>query len=346
MMAVMDFKDVAARIAAGLTGIRACLVVSRDGLSLGAYPADGEGKAREVWDVLEQLGDLKRGFVEMGMELWVIARRGPYGAVVVSSPDVKPGLVLDRIEANLVAAEQERSRQAVDEPVPPLRPDPFRRPRSPLHPEPRMDQPEPDLSPSDPEQSVSETERSEATDSAADETGRPELVTPTAPLVDLSRVPEPEADPEPEPEPVPEPVPIPVPEPDPEPAPVAEDSAPEPAESEWPPPAAPEPIAQPAAEVFAQAVETEPAAAPVEQIQTFTPATAPTPEVGDVYVAGVAPETAPPPVPVPTPEPPAAEEPPAKKRRRFRKKSGEVDRVALAREFSRLLQDEVGVRDA
>jgi hypothetical protein len=59
-------------------------------------------------------------------------------------------------------------------------------------------------------------------------------------------------------------------------------------------------------------------------------------------VAGVAPEAAPPPVPQPAPEPPP---PPAKKpaRRRFRKKSGEVDRVALAREFGQLMKDEFGV---
>lgn len=276
-----DFGDVAARIATGVSGIRACLIVDRDGLSLGAHPADGEARAREVWDLLERAGDLKRGFVEVGMELWVLSRRGPYGAVAVATPDVKPGLVLDVMDANLLAAEQARVRQASEEPAPPPRSEPVQRPRSPLHPEPRLESTE--------APPVAEPVSAEADPAPAEAT----------PVVDLSRVPEPEPAP---------------PEPDPDPEPVREHA--EKKLSEEPPP-------------------------PTEQVPTFQPATTAAP-VEDVFVAGVSPAPGPSAEDAPA-EPPA----PAKKKkpakRGFRRKSGEVDRVSLAREFGRLMQDEFGV---
>ena len=355
-MPSIDFGDVAARIAAGLSGIRACLVVSRDGLTLGAYPADAEERGREVWDLLEQVGDVTRGFVEMGMEMWVLARRGPYGAIVVASPDVRPGLVLDRIEANLVVAEQARAKQAVEEPAPVPRPEPVRRPRSPLHPEPRLDAPEPV-----PKEEVPESEEPPKEDQAA-------------PVVDLSRVPDhepaaieavsqPEADPAPEPmqanmQPQPDPVPEPIqantqPEPDPVPQPVQAhvQSNPEPAAepahvSFEPVHEVMKPREEPVRLTSAPAAAGEPAH---ENVPTFQPASTPEPQVGEVFVAGVS--TTQPPIPQPQPPSvPAAEAEPseetsAKKpaRRRFRRKSGEVDRVALAREFGDLMKDEFGV---
>jgi hypothetical protein len=76
-------------------------------------------------------------------------------------------------------------------------------------------------------------------------------------------------------------------------------------------------------------------------VPAFRPAATAAPEGGDVYVAGVAPATGPPPEPEPEEPAPAAAKKPA--RRRFRRKSGEVDRVALAREFGQLMKDEFGV---
>ena len=140
-MSAFDYPALAARIAAGSGAIRACLVVSDDGLSLGAHPADGDSRVREVWNALQRVGNPRRGFVEVGDELWAVARRGPYGAVVVASREEQPGILLDRMDAHLLEAE--RTQAFGDKPPAPApgdkpQPEPIRRPRSPLHPEPRM----------------------------------------------------------------------------------------------------------------------------------------------------------------------------------------------------------------
>jgi predicted regulator of Ras-like GTPase activity (Roadblock/LC7/MglB family) len=108
LMAAMDFNDLAARMSAGVAGVRACLILSRDGLSLAAHPADAEVMARQAWDVLQQMGDPHRGFMDMGTEIWVVATGAAYAAVMVATPEAKPGLLLDRMEALLQAAEEQR----------------------------------------------------------------------------------------------------------------------------------------------------------------------------------------------------------------------------------------------
>ncbi|MGH2737318.1 MAG: hypothetical protein ACRDHH_00770, partial [Actinomycetota bacterium] len=62
-------------MSAGLEGVRACLIVSGDGLSLGVHPDGAEVRAKEVWDRLAAVGDPQRGFFNVGDELWVVARR-------------------------------------------------------------------------------------------------------------------------------------------------------------------------------------------------------------------------------------------------------------------------------
>ena len=139
-MPPMDFEELAASMTAGLDGVRACLIVSRDGLSLGASPAGAEATARRVWDKLQEIGDPQRGFVDVGTEIWVMARRGKYAAVAVAGPEAKPGRVLDRIETQLAVAEKVIGSLDADEP----RDERAQPPRSPMHPEPRLAQePEP-----------------------------------------------------------------------------------------------------------------------------------------------------------------------------------------------------------
>src|ERR687891_616263 len=110
----MDFGALASRMAAGLEGVRACLIVSGDGLSLGAHPEHAEPAARGVWERLSAVGDPHRRFMHVGDELWVVARRGWYAALLIASPQVKPGLVLDRLEAYLRTAEEARVREAAE----------------------------------------------------------------------------------------------------------------------------------------------------------------------------------------------------------------------------------------
>lgn len=141
-MSATEFGELAARMSASVAGVRACLILSRDGLSLGAHPADGEAEARRAWDALQQIGDPQRGFVDMGEEIWVVTARGAYAAIIVASPGAKPGVLLDRMEAELVSADLARA--AEDPAGQPAEPMP--RPRSPLHPEPRLEM-EPEAEP-------------------------------------------------------------------------------------------------------------------------------------------------------------------------------------------------------
>ena len=134
-MSPTEFGDLAARMSAGVAGVRACLILSRDGLSLGAHPADGEAGARKAWDALQRIGDPQRGFVDMGEEIWVVSARGAYAAVILGSPEAKPGVLLDRMEAELAAADVARVSEDSQE----GRSEPKKRPRSPLHPEPRLE---------------------------------------------------------------------------------------------------------------------------------------------------------------------------------------------------------------
>ncbi|HYZ10965.1 MAG TPA: hypothetical protein VE962_03630, partial [Actinomycetota bacterium] len=101
-------------MAAGLEGVRACLIVSGDGLALGAHPDGGENRAKDVWDRLSAVGDPQRGFFNVGDELWVVARRGWYAALLIASPSVRPGIALDRLESYLKIAEEARVREAAD----------------------------------------------------------------------------------------------------------------------------------------------------------------------------------------------------------------------------------------
>ena len=48
----------------------------------------------------------------MGTEIWVVATGGAYGAAMVATPEAKPGLLLDRMEAELLAADESRSLDA------------------------------------------------------------------------------------------------------------------------------------------------------------------------------------------------------------------------------------------
>lgn len=129
----MDFGALAARLAANIEDVRACLLMSRDGLTLGVYPREEESMARDVWDRLRSIGNPDRGFLVVGDELWIVARRGPYAGIAVASASATPGLLLDRLEFTLRAAEELRVRDG-SAPTP-ARAEATRRPRTPLHPE-------------------------------------------------------------------------------------------------------------------------------------------------------------------------------------------------------------------
>ena len=121
-----DFAALTSAFAAGLPDVRACLIVSRDGLSLGSHPAVEESRALSVWGRVQELGDVERGFAVVGDELWVFCRRGPYAALAIAGASSRAGVVLDRLEQMALVAEENRLRKeglraAAPEPEPPRR---------------------------------------------------------------------------------------------------------------------------------------------------------------------------------------------------------------------------------
>lgn len=140
-----DFTALAASLAAGVGDVRGCLVLSRDGLVLGAYPEGAEDLAKPAWLRFAALGEPERGFVQFGTEVWCYARRGAYAAFTVAQAAVRAGLVIDQMEQALMAAEEARSKREglhVPDTAATSPTAPSSKPRTPLHPEPRsVDEP-------------------------------------------------------------------------------------------------------------------------------------------------------------------------------------------------------------
>jgi hypothetical protein len=137
-----DLTALAVRLSQSVGDARGVLILSRDGLVLGASPADAEERLKVPWLRLASVGEPERGFLQFGGEIWSYVRRGAYAGFVVSGIGVRPGFVLDQIEIALLHAEEARLRREG------LRPEasgpaaaPSGKPRTPLHPEARPEPP-------------------------------------------------------------------------------------------------------------------------------------------------------------------------------------------------------------
>lgn len=106
-----DYSGLAARVAAGVGGLRGCLILSRDGLVLGAHPDDDERVVKPSWLRFATLGEPERSFVEFADQVWVYVHRGPYAAFAVADAGVRPGLVIDQLEQALLMAEESRTKR-------------------------------------------------------------------------------------------------------------------------------------------------------------------------------------------------------------------------------------------
>ncbi|MBI3648776.1 MAG: hypothetical protein HY240_08515 [Actinobacteria bacterium] len=130
-----DFAALAQRVALSGEDVRGCLILSRDGLVLGAFPSGDDSVAKAAWlKFARSLGDPERSFVEFAEQVWVFARRGPYSAFALGGPGVRPGVLLESVEQALLSAEQSRSnRDALKVPEAPSAP--TGKPRTSLHPQ-------------------------------------------------------------------------------------------------------------------------------------------------------------------------------------------------------------------
>jgi hypothetical protein len=131
-----EFSALAARVAASVVELRGCLILSRDGLVLGAFPAGEEGPVKTAWLRFAVVGEPEKGFVEFGDEIWTYVRRGPYAAFAVSGLGVRPGLLIDQLDQMLYTAEEVRARREALR-LPEVTPAPSGKPRTSLHPEAR-----------------------------------------------------------------------------------------------------------------------------------------------------------------------------------------------------------------
>ena len=128
-----DYSALAQRVAVGVGDVRGCLILSRDGLVLGAYPEDDETQAKPAWMQFAVLGYAEKSFVEFADQIWVFCHRGPYSAFAVAGVSVRPGVLLDMMEQALLAAEEARTKR---EPMklPEVGAAPSGKPRTSLHP--------------------------------------------------------------------------------------------------------------------------------------------------------------------------------------------------------------------
>lgn len=162
-----DFAALTSAFASGLPDVRACLIVSRDGLSLGSHPAGEESRALSVWGRVQELGDVERGFAVVGEELWVFCRRGPYAALAIAGASARAGVVLDRLEQMALVAEEDRLRKEGLRAAPP---EPPRRGRVSLHRERAASRSEREVEPvivAEPAETVDVVEMVEATNDEA-----------------------------------------------------------------------------------------------------------------------------------------------------------------------------------
>lgn len=147
-----DYSVLAQRVSLSVTGVRGCLMLSRDGMILGAHPeGEDESAFRAAWVRFAGVGDPERSYVEFPDQIWAFVRRGSYGAFAVADVGVRPGVLVDMLEQALMAGEQERVSDREMMRLPDATTAPSGKPRTTLHKaeRPSAAEPEPASVPSD-----------------------------------------------------------------------------------------------------------------------------------------------------------------------------------------------------
>jgi len=148
-----DYSALAQRISVSVSGVTGALILSRDGLVLGAYPNEDESLAKPAWLKFITLGEPDKSFVEFPDQVWAYVKRGPYAAFATAEAGTRPGILVDQMEQVLLVAEEGRGRRDTLR-VPDSNAAPSGKPRTSLHPQ--VDKPEPaEVTAAAPEQPVS-----------------------------------------------------------------------------------------------------------------------------------------------------------------------------------------------
>lgn len=106
-----DYSALAQRISVSVSGVSGALILSRDGLVLGAYPNEDESLAKPAWLKFITLGEPDKSFVEFPDQVWAYVKRGPYAAFATAEAGTRPGILVDQMEQALLIAEEGRSRR-------------------------------------------------------------------------------------------------------------------------------------------------------------------------------------------------------------------------------------------
>jgi hypothetical protein len=139
-----DYSALAQRVSMSLDGIRGCLMLSRDGMVLGAHPeGDAESSVRSAWVRFAAVGDPERSYVEFPDQIWAFVRRGGYSAFAVADTGVRPGVLVDLLEQALMMAEQGRAADRETMRLPEVPSAPSGKPRTSLHKQERAPTPAP-----------------------------------------------------------------------------------------------------------------------------------------------------------------------------------------------------------
>jgi hypothetical protein len=145
-----DYSALALRVSMSITGVRGCLMLSRDGMVLGAHPeGEVESDTRSSWMRFAALGDPERSYVEFPDQIWAFVRRGGYSAFAVADTGVRPGVLVDLLEQALMTGEQERIHDRETMRLPEMPSAPSGKPRTSLHKQERPMRAAPDRAPSE-----------------------------------------------------------------------------------------------------------------------------------------------------------------------------------------------------
>lgn len=128
-----DYSALAQRISVSVSGVSGALILSRDGLVLGAHPNEDESLAKPAWLKFVTLGEPDRSFVEFPDQVWAYVKRGPYAAFATAEAGTRPGILVDQMEQALLIAEEGRARRDTLR-VPDSNAAPSGKPRTSLHP--------------------------------------------------------------------------------------------------------------------------------------------------------------------------------------------------------------------
>jgi hypothetical protein len=139
-----DYSALALRVSMSITGVRGCLMLSRDGMVLGAHPeGEAETHIRSSWVRFAAIGDPERSYVEFPDQLWVFVRRGGYSAFAVADAGVRPGVLVDLLDQALMVGEQDRARDRETMRLPEAPAAPSGKPRISMHKQERPASPTP-----------------------------------------------------------------------------------------------------------------------------------------------------------------------------------------------------------